>query len=89
MRKRKIGIWANMAGTVVGLSLLAITCPTVASDPDDLLRQPKVDDRVDPLTQAQRGLHKKAIEASLKGKAYGKTHEVARGQYVELERQGS
>jgi len=49
---------------------------------------PKVDDRPDPLTTQQKELHTKAVEAKLNGKAYGKSHEVARGQYVELERQG-
>jgi len=48
----------------------------------------KVDDRPDPLTTAQRELHQKAMEARLHGKAYGKTKEVARGQFVELEREG-
>jgi immune inhibitor A len=33
-------------------------------------------------------LKEQALEAKLNGKAYGKTAEVARGQYVELERQG-
>jgi len=40
------------------------------------------------MTTAQLALKEKAIEAKLNGKAYGKTHEVARGQYVELEREG-
>jgi len=42
----------------------------------------------DPLTTQQLKLKEKALEAKLNGKAYGKTHEVARGQYVELEREG-
>ncbi len=48
----------------------------------------KEDNRPDPLTTRQAELKEKALEAKLNGKAYGKTHEVARGQYVELERQG-
>ena len=51
-------------------------------------RAPKVDDRMDPLTMEQRELHAAAMEAKINGKAYGKTHEVARGQFVELEREG-
>jgi len=88
MKRRKFGISAMTAGAIVGLCLLAFTYPALGSGPDDLLRQPKVDDRQDPLTQTQRGLRQKALQASLKGKAFGKTHEVARGQYVELARQG-
>ena len=48
----------------------------------------KVDFRMDPLTSEQLALREKGLEALLNGKAYGKTHEVARGQYVELEREG-
>jgi immune inhibitor A len=48
----------------------------------------KSDDRPDPLTDHQKELKKIALEAELNGKAYGKTHEVARGQYVELAREG-
>ena len=48
----------------------------------------KSDNLPDPLTTAQLELKEKALEAKLNGKAYGKTHEVARGQYVELAREG-
>jgi immune inhibitor A len=46
------------------------------------------DNRPDPLTTKQLELKEKALEAKLNGKAKGKTHEVALGQYVELEREG-
>jgi len=88
MKKRKTGICALTIGAIAGLCLLAFTYPALGSGSDDLLRQPKVDDRQDPLTQTQRELRKRALEAKLKGKAYGKKHEVARGQYVELAREG-
>lgn len=48
----------------------------------------KLDNRPDPLTTGQLELKEKALEAKLNGKAYGRTHEVARGQYVELAREG-
>jgi immune inhibitor A len=48
----------------------------------------KEDNRPDPLTTKQAELKEKALEAKLNGKAYGKTHEVARGQFVELAREG-
>ncbi|WP_019228257.1 immune inhibitor A domain-containing protein [Sedimentibacter sp. B4] len=48
----------------------------------------KKDNLPDPLTTKQQDLKKKALEAKLNGKAIGKTHEVAKGQYVELEREG-
>jgi immune inhibitor A len=88
MKTRKASICTFAAGIFMGACLLVFTYPALASGPDDLLRQPKVDDRQDPLTQTQRNLRMKALQASLRGKAFGKTHEVARGQYAELARQG-
>ena len=57
-----------------------------AYDGPDLAK--KEDNRPDPLTTKQQELKQQALEAKLNGKAYGKTHEVARGQFVELEREG-
>jgi immune inhibitor A len=47
------------------------------------------DNLADPLTTKQLELKQQALEAKLNGKAYGKTHEVARGQYVQLELEGT
>ncbi len=69
---------------VMSISSVAFATPA-ASERDG---QPKSDDRMDPLTIKQRDLRETALEAKLNGKAYGKTHEVARGQYVELAREG-
>ncbi len=44
--------------------------------------------REHPLGRKQNALRMKALEAKLRGNAFGKTHEVARGQFVELEREG-
>jgi immune inhibitor A len=41
-----------------------------------------------PLGDRQRDLRQQALQAKAQGNAYGKVHEVARGQYVELEREG-
>lgn len=60
----------------------------VASSGDDPEFTPKKDNLPDPLTTAQLELKQKALDAKLNGKAYGRTHEVARGQYVELAREG-
>ncbi len=48
----------------------------------------RIDNRSDPLTTKQLKLKEQALEAKLNGKAWGKTHQVARGQFVELEREG-
>jgi immune inhibitor A len=73
------------------LALLALTLPAAvgaspAEGEKDSVAQ--VDFRMDPLTQAQLDAKVQALDAQLNGKAYGKTHEVARGQYVELAREG-
>ncbi len=49
---------------------------------------PKEDNLSHPLGDQQAALRKEALEAKLLGKTSGKTHEVARGQFVELERTG-
>lgn len=41
-----------------------------------------------PLGDAQRALRMRGLQAKLNGKAKGKTHEVAKGQFVELSREG-
>ncbi|WP_448213569.1 immune inhibitor A domain-containing protein [Colwellia sp. MEBiC06753] len=48
----------------------------------------KGDDYQHPLGKKKRENTKKALEAKLQGKAKGKVHKVAKGQYVELEREG-
>jgi len=68
--------------------MMAFTSPILAVGPDDQAKYVRIDDRLDPKTQEQRALHQQAVQAKLMGKAHGKTHEVARGQFVELEREG-
>ena len=79
------------------LAALAIaSIPAVAGQPnqaqfgfaDDPNFVPKEDNLPHPLGVQQAALKQQALDAELNGKAYGKTHEVARGQFVELERTG-
>ncbi len=46
------------------------------------------DNRSHPLRIKQQKLKEKALEAKLQGEKVGKIHEVAKGQFVELEREG-
>ena len=77
---------------VIFVVLLVSVVPAVFSAPavdqgePDLAARP--DNRVDPLTAQQLEMKEKAFSAMLNGKAYGHTHAVAKGQYVELERVG-
>src|SRR5665647_1719512 len=52
-------------------------------------RQARSDNRLTPADVRKAALLQKGLEAKLNGKAYGKTHEVARGQYVQLELDGT
>jgi len=72
------------------LGVMSVTPVAIASDGIGGQKEPvaREDNRPDPLTTTQLELKKIALEAKLHGKAYGRTHQVARGQYVELEREG-
>ncbi|ABC80604.1 immune inhibitor A domain-containing protein [Anaeromyxobacter dehalogenans] len=59
--------------------------PAAVPGAGELLRQ---DDRPFPAGERQRELRAAALEARLAGKAPGRTVQVARGQYVELQREG-
>lgn len=74
---------------IVSLSTSAYAAPAIdgTTDEDSEFVQ-KEDNKPDPLTTKQLELKEKALETKLHGKAAGKTHEVAKGQYVELEREG-
>ena len=86
MKQRTLAMLAIIIMLVAVLPLTTFASgPVDGNDPADA---PKVDDRMDPKTEEQRAMHQTALAAKLNGKAYGKTHEVARGQYVELEREG-
>src|SRR4030095_1710664 len=59
--------------------------PANVGDPNSA---PKEDNLSHPLGEQQHALLQMALDAKLNGKAHGRTHEVARGQFVELERTG-
>jgi immune inhibitor A len=76
--------------TIVLLFAMLVT-PLQAADTvtDDPQPAPINDNLMDPLTENQLALKQQAQEAKLNGKAYGKTQEVARGQYVQLALEGT
>ena len=80
----------NLSGLLLMIALLASTLSLAMAAPDsggpDQVNRPH--DLPHPLGNQQRALRAQAMEAQLNGKAYGRTHEVARGQFVELEREG-
>jgi immune inhibitor A len=68
------------------MAVVPVAGASRAAPPTD--RAPKNDNLPSPLGQLQAELRQKALEEKLNGKTKGKTHEVARGQFVELERTG-
>ena len=55
---------------------------------DKLSARGRIDDRSSPLKAQQQALLKKALESKLNGKTHAKALEVARGQFVQLVREG-
>lgn len=89
MKLKNFGILVLAFVMVVSFTVMAYASPLMNGTTDDgSTFVQKEDNKSDPLTDKQLELKKQAIEAKLNGKADGKTHEVAKGQYVELEREG-
>ena len=67
----------------------AASGPKDASQPGEVL---KIDDRPDPLSTEQRAMRKQVLQEMIAGaatgQAWGHTYAVAKGQYVELVREG-
>lgn len=89
MKLRNLRILAIAATMTLGLTTMANAAPIVDRSTDGGPGYvQKEDNRPDPLTTKQLELKEQAIIAKLNGKAKGKVHQVAKGQYVELEREG-
>jgi immune inhibitor A len=73
---------------IVVMLMMAVVPAAGATKALSTERNPKNDNLPHPLGQLQAELRKKGFEEKLHGKTKGKTHEVARGQFVELERTG-
>jgi immune inhibitor A len=89
MKAKWFSSFLILAMLLVAIVPAAIAAPTAASSVGENPElTPKRDNLPDPLTTMQLDLKEKALEAKLNGKAQGRVHEVAKGQYVELEREG-
>ncbi len=87
--KRKLLALLSILIIIGVLPGAALAAPQASSGiGDDPAFVQKEDNLPDPFTTQQLELKKQALEAKLNGKAYGKVGEVARGQYVELAREG-
>jgi immune inhibitor A len=84
----RLPILAVVMVLLVGLlATSALASPTAEGEPD---LAGKIDNRADPLTEKQAELKATAMDSVLNGKITtdGKTLEVAKGQFVELAREG-
>ena len=89
MKLKKFRMLALAAVMTLSFTSFAYASPVIDGSNDNgkgIVQ--KQDNLSDPLTARQHDLKEKALEAKLNGKAKGKTYEVAKGQYVELEREG-
>ena len=89
MKSKLFSVFIILALLLIALMPAASAAPAaLRGESNDPGFVPKVDHKPDPLTTKQSELKELAVEAKLNGKAYGRTYEVARGQYVELAREG-
>ncbi len=94
---RRFGVRLLLCSTIASL-VLSVLAPAAGAMPSrsdgangvsgTSSAVPPTDNRPDPLSVRQADLKAKAVEAKLNGKASGKVKEVARGQYVQLAREG-
>jgi immune inhibitor A len=89
MRRALISILMVLA-MLLSATAVAVAAPSAhgGAPPAGPEEGGRPDDLPHPLGQQQKALREQALEAVLYGKAHGRTHEVARGQFVELAREG-
>lgn len=81
-------IQAFTGGLVLALSAGLVSTQILASAPGENNGLMKGHVKEHPLGKKQNALRQKALEAQINGLAHGRVYEVAKGQYVELQRQG-
>ena len=87
MKRRWVAVFALAAVFVLWIVPVAMAAPDGINGSVDAVAPS--DNLPDPLTTKQQQLRETALEAKLNGKAKGPTHEVARGQYVQLSLDGT
>lgn len=86
---KKVGLLLLMAILVWGMMPAGYAVTDRDGNVEEGVEEaPKMDNKPDPLTTAQLELKGKALESKLSGKDAGNTVEVAKGQFVELAREG-
>ncbi len=80
-------LFALLAALVI-VPIAAAAIVASSGTADKGARGAKNDNRLTRLDVKKNALLQSALQKKLKGKAYGKVAEVARGQYVQLAREG-
>jgi immune inhibitor A len=89
MRFNKVVMILLIMIMIVGMIPVVSASPEInGTEQEGTNYNSKKDNKEDPLTEKQLELKEKAIEAILNGKSGGKVVEVAKGQFVELDREG-
>ncbi|HZW82951.1 MAG TPA: immune inhibitor A domain-containing protein, partial [Candidatus Deferrimicrobium sp.] len=89
MKLKKVSMLALSALMTVSLTVSTYAAPAMDGNVDNGTKfVQKQDNRPDQLTTKQLELKEQALNAKLNGKGQGKVHQVAKGQYVELAREG-
>lgn len=89
MRFNKVAMILLIAIMIIGMIPVVSASPEInGTEQEGTNYSSKKDNKEDPLTEKQLELKEKAIEAILNGKGGGRVVEVAKGQFVELEREG-
>jgi immune inhibitor A len=88
-RSRLLVLFATAALAIAVAAPAAAVEPAAGATNADKTANFKSDNKPDPLGAKQAQLRQMALEAKLAGKAPGKVKEVAKGQYVDLAREGT
>ena len=89
MKAKWINVFVILAMLLIAVVPATSAAPMSSGGVDDPQPAPKEDNRPDPLTTKQLELKQQALEAKLNGKGHDKVKEVAKGQYVQLELEGT
>jgi immune inhibitor A len=89
IHRNRVLMLLAIAGLVGALTAPAAAGSAPAMETYDVPQAGHVDNKSDPISERKADLKEMAIEAKLAGKADGRVKEVAHGQYVELEREGT
>src|SRR5690349_3875793 len=85
--KVRLSLFLTLLVALSALAPAALAAPAPPRLPVDKDNVGISDNRVGPLGQKQNALRQLGLQARLMGKAPGKVHEVAKGKYVELDRE--